>query len=257
MSTAGEPVITDPPDPTEPVISIPVTSTDPPPPTTRRQREPKLFTEAEVEAIRQQEKDKLYSRLGKADDLQAKVEQLEKEREERIKAEAAAQKEAEKVAKKKAEEELDVRQLLEKKEQEWEARLNEERAARERSEAVAAKEREFALLERYRAQLLASEEAENLMPEFRDLVQGSTKEAIDASFADILRRSAVVFQKFQGIQSGQRAAMPGSTITAPPVGPMEGAQQFRNVSVEDIRNMSMEEYAAARDALHSAARQQR
>jgi len=76
----------------------------------------KAYTEEDLKRVREQEKSKLYPQI---DSLKEELNILKKEREERLSQMEAEKAAAEEEARKKAESEMDVRQLLEVKEQEW------------------------------------------------------------------------------------------------------------------------------------------
>ena len=75
----------------------------------------KAYTEEDLKRVREQEKSKLYPQI---DSLKEELNLLKKEREERLAQMQAEKAAAEEEARKKAESEMDVRQLLEVKEQE-------------------------------------------------------------------------------------------------------------------------------------------
>lgn len=213
----------------------------------------RLFTAAEVETFRQQEKDKMYSRV---ESMEQTVQRLQEEREAERKAleEEKARIEAE--AKAKAEESMDVRDLLKQTREEVQAELAAAREQAERAQAMLEQERRLAELNAYRQQALQAV-GERLVPEFADFVSGDSPEQIDASIADALERSERVVQGFSAAQQQQLQGMRGARITAPTGnGPLEEQQEQRQISVEDIKRMSPSEYAASRGILQQAGRAQ-
>lgn len=229
-----------------------------PPPTQRRQsRQPRTFTEEEVERIRQEEKDKLYSRLGKVDDLETQLAELTRERDERKKAEAKAQRDADAARKKAEEEEMSAKQLIESKEKEWQSKFEVEQQERRKIEILMEKEREFAGLQVYLNQRMLQEQ-EYIMPELQDLVAGNSKEEIDASIEQMKQRTAQIMGHVEARFTGQRAAMPGVAPTGgPPVGPVEGQQSFQTMSLDDLKNLPMDQYQQLRPRLMEAQRNMR
>lgn len=202
---------------------------------------------------RSEERQKLHDQLEKDRAELARLRQAEEERTRR-EAEAEAQRRTEEDnARRQAEaEELDSKSLIERREAELRAQMEQQRAWFESElatrDAMMEREREFAALETYRAQVTAANE-EHILPEFRDLVQGTTREQIDASVADLINRSQAVLANLRqaGMEAGRAA--PGVSTRAPAVGPETMAEGRRQLSAEDIRNMSMAEYQQYRSQL--------
>lgn len=239
------------------VIQDPLPVTDPPAPTGRPPKAEKTFTAAEVEKIRQEEKEKMYSRLGAVDDLQSELQTLKEEREAERKAREKLEKDAASAAKKKAEEEMDLRQLIEQKAEEHRQELEAERTERKKLEAVYDKEREFSRLQQYLFNRVTEEEDE-IMPQLRDFIAGNTQEEIDASIELAKLKTAEIMGNFQQRVNGQRAAQPGvSASGAPPIGPMESGESFRTMTAEDIAALDPQQYAAMRPQLMAAQRNMR
>lgn len=242
-------------------ISIPVEKTEPS--TTENSR---LFTEEEVNKIRQQEKDKLYKRIEESDSRTKTMEEqlaiLTQEREAAIKeAEERARKEAE-LQRQRELEELSTKELLSRKEDEWNSRINQVEQEwqqkfqtleqqRQMQEAVLEKEREMQALETYRHRRM-SEEQENIIPQLLDLVNGNTPEEVEASIEALRARSSAIIEEVQAVQ--QPRNLRSAPITAPPVGPLDNQMEYQTFSTDDIRNMPMDQYAKMRDRLLNAAR---
>lgn len=226
----------------------------------------KTFTEDEVEKIRQQEKDKMYKRLEDADvrvkSMEEQMALIAAEREEARKiAEEKAAKEAELLRQREIEE-LSAKELLLKKEdefnqrismveQEWQGRLAEIESQRQAQEALLEKERQLQELEHYRNQRLQQEQ-ESIIPELIDLVAGSSKEEIEQSISVLRERSSAIIESIQQATAQQQGRLRGAPVTAPPVGPMETQTEYQQLTADDIRNMSMEQYAKMRDRLLNA-----
>jgi len=119
----------------------------------------KAYTEEDLKRVREQEKSKLYPQI---DSLKEELNILKKEREERLSQMEAEKAAAEEEARKKAESEMDVRQLLEVKEQEWAQKLEAERLERERAFTLLERERQYAELTEYRNRRL-EEERDNII----------------------------------------------------------------------------------------------
>lgn len=140
----------------------------------------KTYTEAEliarIEAVRKQEKDKLYDKvelaLKKADSAEKK---LQAEEEARLAIEAEAKAKAEKDRKAK----LSAEETIAEKLNSLEEQLEEERQARSILQKKLQEEAEAKELEKYRQELLR-EAGEEIIP---DLVSGSSREEIEKSTA--------------------------------------------------------------------------
>lgn len=208
-----------------------------------------VFTAEQVEAIRQQEKDKVYSRLEserqKREEMEARLRVFEEEREARLKAEDDARKAAEEAERKRIENETDLRTLLEQREAELRAQIEAERQERERALALLEKEREFAALEAYRMQQIRQYE-DQILPELQDEVSGNTQAEVDASIARLVAKTQSILENVGAVAAAQRQAQPGTRVTAPPVGPLESHTEQQTLTSEDILAMPMNEYAKRR-----------
>lgn len=213
----------------------------------------RLFTADEVEKFRQQEKDKLYSRV---ESMAQEVDRLKAEREAERKAIEEAEAAAEAKAKAEAEDGMDVRDLLKQTREEFQSETARLREEAERAQAMLEQERRLSELSAYRQQALQAV-SDRLVPEFADFISGDTPEQIDASISDALERSDRVVQGMLAAQQQQLQGMQGARVTAPTGnGPLEEQQEQRQLSVQDIKNMSPSEYAAHRGTLQQAGRNQ-
>lgn len=215
------------------------------------------FTAEQVEAARRQEKDKLYGRLENSDAerkaLLEELAQLRKEREERTAAEAKQREEVEAAAKAKREADMSAKALLEQRTQEWETRFAEIQADREREREALAKEAEFNRLRAYTQERLAAER-NSIAPELIDLVAGNSQEEIDASIDVLKTKTMAILESVQQAQTANRSQMRGvSTAGFTSQGPMDNESGTRQLSANDIKNMSMAEYAKYREQLLGAA----
>jgi hypothetical protein len=210
------------------------------------------YTADDIAKARAQEKEKLYPVMDK---MKEELAALKKEREEREALEAdrrAKRAEREAEAKKKqqeeAEAELGFKELLKKKEEELEAKLAEERAERERAFALLDKEREFTELTTYRQQRL-EQERDSIIPELIDLIQGNNRDEIEQSILGLKEKSARIFDSVAQASQRTRKEMVGSRITAPSSGPLDNDPAQLTNSPDDLRNMSMADYAKNRQKL--------
>lgn len=213
---------------------------------------PAQFTAEDIARARAQEKDKVYSTMEK---MKEELASLKKDREEReaVEAERKAQRaarDAENAKKKKEEEEAELgfKELLQKKDEEFNAKLEAERQAREQALALLEREREFQELQAYRSQRL-EQERENIIPELIDLIQGNTADEVESSIAALKEKSSRIFDSVATASQQTRKEMVGARITAPANGPLDNDSDQISVSSDDLRNMSMADYAKNRAKL--------
>lgn len=245
----------------EPVVDQQATNGFVQPPAQQTPAPEVRFTAEDLERARQEEKQKVYSRLEQEAQARKALEdrvnallQTEQEREAAAKAERERQ-EAE--ARAAAEAEMSAKDLLAQKEQEWreqQARLQTdweqrfEQMAQERAQeqAMLEKEKELAALAAYTANRIA-EERDNIAPQFIDFIAGNTQAEIDQSIERAKAKTAEIISEFQQAQTQQRAQQRGVAPTGyAPVGPLEVEGGQRQYSAEDIRGMSVQEYAKFR-----------
>ena len=205
----------------------------------------KSYSEEDLRRVREQEKSKLYPQI---DSLKEELNILKKEREERLAEAEKLRAEQETEARKKAEEDMDVRQLLESKEREWADRLETEKQERERAFKLLEREREYAELTDYRNRRL-QEERENVIPELLDLISGNNAEEIEASIAGLKDRSSRILDSAQQAMQSARKEMTGSRVTAPPTGPLDTNSDQQQFTADQIAAMSVTEYAKYRGKL--------
>lgn len=210
----------------------------------------RMFTEDEVARIRAEEKDKLYGRI---EEISSELDTLRQEREARLAAEQEEQERIETERRKAEEAQLDARQLIELKEQEFNSRFEQMEQERERERAVFEMERKLKEVDDYKRDLISQNE-ELIMPELRDLIDGNTFEEVAQSVEAMKERTAAIMANMTAAEQQQRQSMRGVTPTgAPPVGPMEQAPSYEQLTPEEIQNMDMATYRANRDRLLSAA----
>ena len=205
----------------------------------------KSYTEEDLKKVREQEKSKLYPQI---DSLKEELSVLKKEREERLAEAERLRAEQEAETRKKAEAEMDVRQLLESKEKEWAEKLEAERLERERAITLLERERQFAELSEYRTKRL-NEERDGIIPELLDLIVGNTKDEIEQSIAGLKERSSRILESAQQAMQSARREMTGSRVTAPPTGPLDTNSDQQQFTAEQIAAMSVTEYAKYRGKL--------
>lgn len=201
-----------------------------------------------IEKARKEEKDKLYAKIKDQDNF---LKELKKEREEAAKAAEKAQREAEEARKAKELEEMTAAERIEAYKAEMDARLVAVEQQAEAERAAFEMERQFQALQAY-ATRRVNEEANEIMPELRDLVSGTNEEEIEQSIALAKDKTSRILAQMQGVVQQQRQSQKGASVTAPPVGPMENDSAHQTLTAEDIRNMDMNEYAQRRGAILGA-----
>lgn len=242
-----------------PPVDLPgiTTSTNPTADTITVTNPPRTFTAEDIERARQQEKEKLYGRLTKADERVASVEgelqRISRERDERKAAKDAAKvaKAQEKEGRKKAkgEAEMSARKLLQAKTQEFEQRFQGLEEQRQIREAALAKEAEYAQLRAY-IQESVNRERDAIAPELVDLISGETREEVDASIEMLKAKTDAIFQ---GVVNGQAQARSQMRGTAPTgftaAGPLDNEGNSMTLTPEQIKAMPMKQFMALRPQL--------
>ena len=217
---------------------------------------PAQFTAEDIKKAREQEKQKVYSSMEKMKEELAslKKEREEREAQEQQRREERAAREAERNKKKQeeAEKELSFKELLKKKEEEFNAQLERERAERESAFALLEREREYQELTAYRQQRL-EQERDNIIPEMIDLISGNTADEIEASIATLKEKSSRIFESVASASQQTRKEMVGARITSPANGPLDNDSDQISVSPDDLRNMSLSDYAKNRAKLLGSA----
>lgn len=229
----------------------PITTTNPvininPPPAPGQQ----YFTAEQLEAARQQEKDKLYKQIKKQDDqlkaFQGQVEELMTEKQARDKAAEDALKAQQDADKAAADAKLSAQELIAKHAQEMEQERARIAAEFDQQKALLAKERDFLELSNYIQRRISEEvNASNVHPAFTDYITGNTKEEVEASITIAKEKTDKIFE---GIVNRPPASPTGVQPTGfGPSGPLDTLTgQQRQMTAEDIAKMSMAEYAAYR-----------
>jgi hypothetical protein len=218
------------------------------------------FSSDDLARAREQEKSKLYPQLA---ELKAEVDRLKAERdaqvaleqEHRQLAEVSAAAAAED-ARKKAEAEMDLRQLLDSKNNEWEQRFADLQKERERQDALLQKEQQLRELVTYREQAKAAA-VDTIAPQLLDLVDGNSFAEIDSSIARLQEKSALILEEVRAATSGARAAQVGVRPYGGPADVQLETYTEHALEPADIANMSMSEYMKHRDKLLTQTRSDR
>jgi hypothetical protein len=222
----------------------------------------RTFTEADIAAARKQEKDKLYSEITSLKEQfsssQKLLQDLQKQRQEELSVLERERQEKESAKKAKKEEEMSAKALLEAKLKEtnetWESRFNQLQMERENERALLAKERAYNELVEYRSQALSANSNE-IAPQFHNFITGETKEQIDNAIAQAKIATQSIADEVAAARQQQMSQMRGVSATGyTALGPMDGAMGQKQLSPQDIANMSMSEYAKFRQESGMAAR---
>jgi DNA repair exonuclease SbcCD ATPase subunit len=220
----------------------------------------KLFTPDEVEAIRRQEKDKLYDKISK---LQEQVEVFNHEREEQKRlADELSAKEAEE-RRQREEAEMSAKELLMKKEdefqqrintvqQEWEQKFTMLQQEAEAQKAVLEQERRYQELESFKSRRIA-EEQDNIMPELMDFIRGNSEDEIESAISAVKTRTSAILENIQQAMPQQQRLRGVPATGSTPTGPLENMTEQQTYTSADIAGMSMEQYAQVRDRLLASA----
>lgn len=214
-----------------------------------------------IEKARREERDKLYAQISKGDDrfkeMEAEVKRLKEIEERAAQAEVKRQAEIDKAKKKAEEAELSAKELLDKRQREWQEQLEATRAEQAAQlaqiqeqqrlqQAMWEKEREMAALQIYIRDAVAANQ-DQIAPELIDLIGGNTKEEVDASIADMIARTARIVEGMRQATVAARAGMPGTAPSAGATGLTPGLDTgTQQLTADDIKNMSMQDFAALR-----------
>lgn len=218
-----------------------------------------IFTQQELEErlnrARAEERSKLYpERDTEREELARLRAETEQRRQTEEQAKAEAKRQADEQRQQQELSELDARGIAERTRQEMQAALESQRqeftAEIARRDAMLEQERRFASLEQHRSRVIATNE-DPILPELRDLVTGNSEEEINASIATMVERTARIMANMQEVTGGP--ADPRMVQGVPPRAPAMGPESFvgsqRSLSADEIRSMSLTEYAKIRDQL--------
>ena len=206
--------------------------------------DPKVYSQEDIEAARKQEKDKLYRRLETMQEQVARLEQEQRQRQEQAEAEQRAKEDE---ARKQAESEMSAKELLELKEREWQATMQTIEQQMEAERALRERETQFAELMNIRQQLI-NDYSDRVAPELIDLIEGENADELRQSAEDMAARTQRILAQTQEAMQNARQQTPTSRVTAPMSGEDSGSNS-RVMSPDEIRSMSMADYAKQRQRL--------
>ena len=215
-----------------------------PPAKVTGESDPRFYTQEDIEAARKQEKDKLYRRLETMQEQVARLEQEQRQRQEQAEAEQRA---LEEEARKQAESEMSAKELLELKEREWQEKMRGIEQQMEAERALRERETQFAELMNIRQQLI-NDYSDRVAPELIDLIEGENADELRQSAEDMAARTQRILAQTQEAMQNVRQQTPTARITAPMSGENSGTNA-RVMSPEEIRSMSMADYAKQRRSL--------
>jgi hypothetical protein len=167
------------------------------------------YTAEDLSRARAQEKEKLYPAMDK---MKEELSALKKERDESL------------------------------------AKDAERRAQRVARDSEAAKKKDFQDLQAFRQQRLEAER-DNIIPELIDLIRGDSKDDVERSITELKEKSARIFDSVSQAATQSRKEMVGTRVTVPANGPLDNDSENNSLSSDDLRNMSMADYAKNRTKL--------
>jgi hypothetical protein len=170
--------------------------------------------------------------------LRAEQKKVVKEREDREKALAEAERKAQ-------EEKLSAQELIEKRSAEMQAQYESLRKQREEDKAIFEREREIDRITLY-TQRAIDANRENIEPRLLDYIGGHTEEEVNASIQVAINKTQEMFAEINEAQTLNRAAMPGVRPGPPAITELDQPASDGSVSAEDIKAMSWDNYAKFR-----------
>ena len=202
------------------------------------------FTADQVEAIRQQEKDKLYQKLQKTEaqmtEFKAAVDQLKADKDARD-AELEKQRKAAADAQRlEAESKLSAQQLIEAKQREFEEMQAKFRQDMELERAIMTKQQEVYRLQSFAQRRVAEEIAANtIIPDLVEYITGDTEGEIEAAINKAKEKTANIVKGAISLTPG----IPGGVSpTGGPSGLLDTLSSPRPLTAEEIRNMPMDKF---------------
>lgn len=207
------------------------------------------FTAEQLEAARQQEKDKLYGRINQQDEIinqfKSQLTDLQADKEARDKAIADAAKAAEEAQRREEEAKLSVEERIRVREAELTAQQEKFSQEMELKLTMMQKEQEFLRLQAYIQRRVAEETAANtIIPELVEFIGGSNEGEVETSITKVKEKTANIVK---GAATLTAPSMPtGVSPTGGPAGPLDNLGGPKQYSKDDIAKMDMPTYAAWR-----------
>ena len=207
--------------------------------------DPKFYTEEDLAKAREQEKSKLYRRM---DTMQSELQTLKEEREAEAARKAEEERQAADLAKRAAEEDMSAKELIAAKEAEWAQQQAVLRQQIEQERALRERETQFAELMDVRQRIITDYQ-DRVAPELLDLIAGETPEQIQQSAEDMAARTERILAQTQEAMQQTRQQTPTARVTAPVSSGPDDEAVSRTYTPDDIRQMSMADYAKHRQRL--------
>lgn len=213
------------------------------------------FTADQLEAARQQEKDKLYKSIeglkAQVDGFKTEVDTLRTEREAAQAAKAAADQAAADAARKESESRMSVQELIAAKEKEWGDRFSAQNEEIERTKILMQHEREYQSLRAYIQRRVAEEiAAATIADEFLDYIDGNNEAEVEAAITKAKDKTASIVAIMQGQTPPARSVPQGVSPTGnSPSGPLDNLVGQKQYSLDELKSMGREEYKAFREKM--------
>lgn len=212
---------------------------------------PQYFTAEDLERTRQQEKDKLYSRLenqqNQINEFKSTVDALMADKKTRDDELAKQQRAAEDAVRAAEEEKLSAQELIKAKQAEFEAQQEKLRQDMETKFTLMQKEQDFRLLKSFIQRRVTEEvSAGNIIPDLAEYIDGSTQEEVEASITKAKEKTASI------VNGAQRLVAPnpgGVSPTGGPSGPLDNLSGPRQPTQEQIKAMNNKEYGEYRKTI--------
>lgn len=220
---------------------------------------PQSFTAEDIAKARKEEKDKLYGKMQQIESgweaAKNDIAALTASKAAEVSAAAEAARVAAEEAAKQKWEEQDSKSLLADAQKEWQSKFDAIQAERDNDRVLFAKEQEFSALQQYAQNKVTEALQGNLIaPELADFVAGNTAAEIDASLELVKAKSNAIVENIASAQVQAKAQMRGVSPTGYSTsGPMDTDPAHKSYSNEQLKNMSMAEYAKNRASLLGAA----
>jgi hypothetical protein len=218
----------------------------------------RFFSQEEVDQLlnsaRTQERDKLYPTISKADErskaMEDELKELRKFQKAQEKIEADRMKAIEDAQRAKEEAEMSAKDFAARSREEMERRVAELQAENETRIAIMEQQVKFSNLQAY-IQRRVVEERETIAPELIDFITGNDEAEVESSIELLKAKTTQIMGNIQAAQQAARTRMPGVAPSSGTNGvtPLDQPGD-RQVTAEDIRGMSMQEFAALRKKLN-------
>jgi myosin heavy subunit len=213
----------------------------------------RYFTEEEVAAIRQQEKDKMYQRLEKSEqqltEFKTQVESLMADKKTRDEEITKRQVEADKEAERLKNENKSVQELLEQQRSEFQTQQQRLQEDWDMKLAVMEQEQKLQSLKAYiQRRTMEEVNATTIIPDLVEYIDGKNEEEVEASIKKAQEKTAAIVNAAMG--STTPSTPMGTSPTGTPFSPLDNlSPNNRQLTPEQIRNMPMDQWRQHRQQL--------